>query len=549
MSGFANELWDQWEDTMKFQEVQTSFLGDWREYFKERAKIEQQYNKSMMGLADKFKLKSSPINNEMTNTTFGKAWLRLVSETKEMGSQHDHFAQDLIAEHIDTLKVQLAEKKAENKSFRDRGAKLFADLKKVESDLGKAKKSYMQTSKDAETAQRQVVTYDGDPARIQKKADTYKAKAEQTEQKRVKAETDYTTALDNCNSFAESFYMTDLPQLFREIEQAFLVRMDLGKSTISTYSELQSKRVPFLTEALDNISAMAVAINPEQDVMTFVETHKTGLEPPLSQVFEQYGSAIAMPTGGKLGKKSKSKKKLHLQNNNDFSDLPPAKRKKAFEEKIASTTKELNIKTKELAGLSSLVDNYTNNPSFADEKTVRETQAQLVALEKEVALLDGEKEKYSLYLEALVGANDEFGDAPPPSRGTRATWEEPEGSGLPAGWEEAYDDDGNVYYYNDVGSQYEYPTDPAPGFEAAAGYGAGAGYDAGAGAEDVAAAPAASTAGATATYDWEGKEEGELPMTEGEEFTVIDNDGEGWVHVQNAAGTEGFVPLAYLTIY
>jgi len=94
------------------------------------------------------------------------------------------------------------------------------------------------------------------------------------------------------------------------------------------------------------------------------------------------------------------------------------------------------------------------------------------------------------------------------------------------------DDSGIVYYYREDGgpSQYEFPLDQSQ--------------------NDGIADPTTSASipgmKVRAFYTFADEGEGLLQMTEGEDLELVNNLGDGWVHVKNAEGIEGYVPEGYL---
>ena len=101
------------------------------------------------------------------------------------------------------------------------------------------------------------------------------------------------------------------------------------------------------------------------------------------------------------------------------------------------------------------------------------------------------------------------------------------------------DNNGIVYYYREDGgpSQYEHP-----------GESLSAGDEFADAPEFGEAPPEAVGAGGRvkAMYEFADEGEGLLQMKEGEVLDVIANEGDGWVHVANSAGRQGYVPEGYL---
>ena len=61
----------------------------------------------------------------------------------------------------------------------------------------------------------------------------------------------------------------------------------------------------------------------------------------------------------------------------------------------------------------------------------------------------------------------------------------------------------------------------------------------------AAAAPLQPVAYATVLYAFAGSNEGELPVAEGDQIAVLEDDGSGWVRAA-LNGQEGYVPQSYI---
>lgn len=62
--------------------------------------------------------------------------------------------------------------------------------------------------------------------------------------------------------------------------------------------------------------------------------------------------------------------------------------------------------------------------------------------------------------------------------------------------------------------------------------------------------PGVESRQATALYDFPGTNDGELKLSAGEVFDVIEDDDEssGWIQVRNTSGQEGYAPASYLKV-
>ena len=50
----------------------------------------------------------------------------------------------------------------------------------------------------------------------------------------------------------------------------------------------------------------------------------------------------------------------------------------------------------------------------------------------------------------------------------------------------------------------------------------------------------------TAIYDFDGVNDGEVPLVGGEKVQVVEDDGSGWLLVINEAGDQGYAPSTYI---
>lgn len=206
---------------------------------------------------------------------------------------------------------------------------------------------------------------------------------------------------------------------------------------------------------------------------------------------------------------------------------------------------------KDQAGVEGLAVQYRENPSWGDGSV---PESQLAEISRQCQELDSEKlslqSQYSGDVHSLGSSVASTPRVPSPVNGHYHN------HALAVGWVEAQEEDGNTYYYHEDGvtpSQYEHPgyaDDGGSEQTFADGTGNGTGnvgefvYN-NAVVDEGSKTPSAGGQ-VKALYAFTDDGEGLLPMAEGELLTVVAEASDGWMHVQNANGAEGYVPEGYV---
>lgn len=527
---WGKELWDKRDQVEKHTQQGIDFLEKCANFMKARAKIEQDYAKDLRKLAKQYQFKKK--EEDDLQYTYQQAFKKILLEVDDYAGQHESIAETLQDHLFKDMHQLINESKSERRKHIHGLNELKANLESVNRHMLNAKRDYEKASQESDVATKEYEIAENNmnltKAQIQKAQNISKERGQTAE--RLKNE--YITAIENFNKTQLLFYDADLPRVMDEqMEAAEEGRIERLKSFFKAFTESQRVIMPIINRCLEGMDAAAATCDPKKDSQTLIDINKTGNPPPGDVLFEGNGRTnLSLPgnRSPKSSKKSKgglfkSRKKAEVLNQediaDDFSDLPPEQRRKKFHKKIKELEDQANQLNKARDGMVKMSE--TCEQFGGDVNTIN---AQLDANGKSIDKVNSLLHQYQCYLSVIEQtatppapvrisnsssmqsissnvSNDHVPAAPPPPQNNM-----PPVSEVPPPTVEV------------TGPPVPPPPPVVDEFDE----------------------PKCSV-----LYDFEGRSDGELTVSAGEELVIIEDDGSGWTLV--ARGTEeGYVPTTYV---
>ncbi|XP_015204552.1 cdc42-interacting protein 4 homolog isoform X1 [Lepisosteus oculatus] len=581
---WGTDLWDQYETIEKHTQWGLDQVEKYVKFVKERTEIEQSYAKQLRSLTKKYIPKRGNKEEQECRFSHYQSFQDILTEMNDYAGQREVIAENMMLNICVEVTKYLQEIKQERKTYLAEGRKAQQILESSYKQLDSSKKRFEREWREAEKASQYAEKTDQDINAT--KADVERAKTLAHARLHVAEEckNDYAAQLQKYNREQNQFYFSDMPQIFNKLQEMDERRIRKLAEGYNTFAETEKRVMPIIGKCLDGIAKAAASTNERNDSLTLIEMHKSGFERPGDLEFEDYSQGINRASSdSSLGtpkcphdrpmsrnrnklwpftKKSKlppppltpfsnppapspangppspkfSRDPLSYCLNEinktvkprissfrslkrtptiteDFAHLPPEQRRKKLQQKIDELNKELQKEVDQSEALSKMKDVYEKNPQMGDPSSLAPQIAQTA---HNMDRLRGELQKYGSWLAEAGGS----------SEGTRYS----------------------VTFNNNNGSHEKYSPDGAhsdgsnPDQTSQAVY---AEFDDDFDDED----PVPPIGKCTALYSFAGSSEGTISMTDGEIFSVVEEDkGDGWTRVRRANGDEGYIPTSYVKI-
>ncbi|KAK3733074.1 hypothetical protein QZH41_008416, partial [Actinostola sp. cb2023] len=473
------------------------FVDKVSKFVKERVQIETNYAKELRKLARTFQPKRK--EEEDQKYTFHKAFIGVVKETDDLAGQHELISENLNGKVYKQLQQTHAELKNERRKHLAEAKKVQDALEQSVRALEAVKKAYERASGEAE------------------QGFGCKATSMEKGQAAEKAKDEYRIQLDKTNNKQTLHYSTEMPAVFNELQSMEEKRIAKIGSLLTEYSDIHSNVMPIIQTCLNNMKSNAASVDGSKDSATLIEHNKTALTPPADIAFEEYGKTGATNTPSSSKKKDKVKKKTKTfgfgkskkveGDGNDFNQLPPGEQVRICKRNIKTFEQQVQQLKSGRVGMEKMALVYQQNPSLGDPAL---TEEELVANGKELDRCGMELFKYQSYLATIENTaaplqppsySKSSNAQPPPAPSDNVPPAPPPAPSLLVPPVEEPEEDG------------EFDEERCK-----------------------------------VLYDFEGTNDGELPVHEGDELVVteVDTDGSGWTKVMGSNESEGYVPTAYV---
>ncbi|XP_072344762.1 formin-binding protein 1 isoform X8 [Scyliorhinus torazame] len=534
---------DQFDNLEKHTQWGIEFVERYNKFVKDRTDIETSYAKQLRNLSKKYQPKRNSKEEEEQRYTSCQAFVTVLNEMNDYAGQHEVIAENMSGLIYAELSRYIQELKQERKLHFQEGRRAQQHIESCWKQLEASKRRFERDCKEAERAQFHFEKMDNDFNVT--KADVEKARqqAQTRHQMASDSKGEYSSSLQNFNKEQHEHYYTNIPNIFRKIQDLDERRIVKIGESVKTFSEVDRQVIPIIGKCLDGITKAAESIDEKHDTQLVVEAFKSGFEQPGDVDFEDFSEPIkrtvsesslsnSRSDGKQESKSGKSKGKLwpFIKKNKgsgpeDFSHLPPEQRRKKLQQKIDEITKEIQKESDQRDGLTKMKDVYIKNPQMGRPESV---DPRLAEIEQTIEKLRQESQKFEAWLAEVEGRLPVKTD--PPRRPSEMPElpstavnncaqdrESPDGS---------YTEEQNQDPQLKVAAQSEFDDE----------------FDD----EEILAAIGTCKA----VYSFEGQNEGTIAMAEGETLRVIEEDkGDGWTRVRRSEDEEGYVPTSYVEVY
>ncbi|XP_070581690.1 cdc42-interacting protein 4 homolog isoform X1 [Ptychodera flava] len=598
------EIWDQYDVIEKHTQFGIEFVEKFQRFAKERSRIEQEYASSLRKLAKSFTPKKKSENHENGYTySWSKGFSSVVKEVNDLAGQHELISETLTSQVIKASDELVKELKLDRRKFLQEGQKVQSALNASIKSLEQTKKNYESSYKASEHAKQKYSEADADMNLPRVQVDKARANMNTKIQYCEDCKNEYILQLDNTNTHQRNHYSTNMPQVFKQLQDMDEHRIDTLAEFYRRFADAHRKVIPIIGKCLDGMTAAGNSVNHVEDSKSVIERYKSGLNPPGDYEFEDLGKkdddntstgsgGSGTPAGyrGTLsgtGRRKEKKRKgligmFHKQfhsliiqpdeNKEDFSDLPPTQRKKKLQQKIDEYTDKVNQQMKAREAMNKMKDVYTKNPAMGDPNSIDD---QLAKNGKELDFLRTELQKYERYLTSMdskmIKRTNSHSGYMADLEGHNST---PTGTPKSSNRRKSKVlDDENTYATSPVSSVTSpstaasqrssmssqaastAPTSPDTGIGDTSLNTTGSGYPPDEFSDSEDEEPTQQSGlekvlfRCKALYDFQATSEGSIGMRAGEMLDVIERDsGDGWTKARRGGNEEGYVPTSYLEI-
>ncbi|XP_062127379.1 cdc42-interacting protein 4 isoform X3 [Drosophila sulfurigaster albostrigata] len=597
---WGTDLWDQFDNLSLHTNRGIDVLDKYANFLRDRVAIETEYAGKLRRLVKNYQpKKKEEEDNEFTSR---QAFRNLLKEVGDLAGQREVVSETLQLQIIQGVTLLSKTLREDRKKCLNDGTVLQQTLSAQLSSLERAKRNYDKAYRDSEKAVENHKKADMDFNLSRAEVERYKNIMTSKIQQSDDAKNEYANQLQKTNNLQQQHYGTLLPAVFNRLQELDEKRTRGIREFIIGAADVESSVAPIIARCMEGIVKAGESINEQEDSLKVIERYQSGFQPPADIPFEDLskmdssiatqsnyssvtynhltikgtisGPKFKKPRGGILNSIFGSNKNSLTADGQkeDYSDLPPNQQRKKLQAKIAELQHKVDQETNTRDGLMKMKIVYEANSSLGNPMTV---EGQLNESEHELEKLKNDLKKYQGYLDKanqLQVANNspqsnrnQLQNGHRTSRhsnGSASADDHNDGDDQPddAGSLSRSDSEDNVaqiqngHNNNNNGSSASPESGLGTSHTSLPGSGQGSANENAMGEEtcyetEVELLQPLGTC--RALYPFEATSEGSIPMNEGEELQVIENDqGDGWTRVRRANNSngwdEGFVPTSYI---
>ncbi|XP_062127380.1 formin-binding protein 1-like isoform X4 [Drosophila sulfurigaster albostrigata] len=596
---WGTDLWDQFDNLSLHTNRGIDVLDKYANFLRDRVAIETEYAGKLRRLVKNYQpKKKEEEDNEFTSR---QAFRNLLKEVGDLAGQREVVSETLQLQIIQGVTLLSKTLREDRKKCLNDGTVLQQTLSAQLSSLERAKRNYDKAYRDSEKAVENHKKADMDFNLSRAEVERYKNIMTSKIQQSDDAKNEYANQLQKTNNLQQQHYGTLLPAVFNRLQELDEKRTRGIREFIIGAADVESSVAPIIARCMEGIVKAGESINEQEDSLKVIERYQSGFQPPADIPFEDLskmdssiatqsnyssvtynhltikgtisGPKFKKPRGGILNSIFGSNKNSLTADGQkeDYSDLPPNQQRKKLQAKIAELQHKVDQETNTRDGLMKMKIVYEANSSLGNPMTV---EGQLNESEHELEKLKNDLKKYQGYLDKanqLQVANNspqsnrnQLQNGHRTSRhsnGSASADDHNDGDDQPddAGSLSRSDSEDNVaQIQNGHNNNNNGSASPESGLGTShtslPGSGQGSANENAMGEEtcyetEVELLQPLGTC--RALYPFEATSEGSIPMNEGEELQVIENDqGDGWTRVRRANNSngwdEGFVPTSYI---
>jgi hypothetical protein len=586
---WGTELWDQYETLALHTQKGIGFLKKYGHFIRERSAIEMEYAAKLRKLVKNYQPKEKYEEDYQYSTC--RAFKHAMTEINCLAGQHEVIAENLQLNVIREVSILVKDFKEERKKHLEEGGRMISNLNAQIGSLDRARKNYEKAFKEAEKAMENFQRADADlnlsRAEVEKQRRNMSIKSQQCEE--IKSE--YANQLQKTNDLQTHHYHTMMPDVFHQLQELDEKRIRNIKNVMIQSVDIERNVSPIISKCLDDIVRAAEQINEKEDTQVVIERYKTGFQPPQDIPFEDLSAiksgevpapspintvtitsirpvAITVKgimSAGKVKKRvglfgifssNKNNFSSYGENNEDYSDLPPNRRKKKLQLRVKDITAKIQQETAARDSLMKMKGVYEQNPALGDPLSI---EGHLNESGHKLDKLRQELQKYQGYLEeAIEGVNNKSVLSVSPSAP-----EPPEhhlngghlnrhhsNSSWSGGEEDSFSSSSSDSSVSNSAPAPSHGSSNSSESHGSLPDSVHADSDAqGQPCSDYCHEEVLPALGVCkALYPFEATSQGSIPMRDGEELHIVELDqGNGWTRVRRQIDMEeGFVPTSYI---
>ncbi|XP_062127387.1 formin-binding protein 1-like isoform X10 [Drosophila sulfurigaster albostrigata] len=567
---WGTDLWDQFDNLSLHTNRGIDVLDKYANFLRDRVAIETEYAGKLRRLVKNYQpKKKEEEDNEFTSR---QAFRNLLKEVGDLAGQREVVSETLQLQIIQGVTLLSKTLREDRKKCLNDGTVLQQTLSAQLSSLERAKRNYDKAYRDSEKAVENHKKADMDFNLSRAEVERYKNIMTSKIQQSDDAKNEYANQLQKTNNLQQQHYGTLLPAVFNRLQELDEKRTRGIREFIIGAADVESSVAPIIARCMEGIVKAGESINEQEDSLKVIERYQSGFQPPADIPFEDLSkmdSSIATQSnyssvtynhltikGTISGPKFKKPRggilnSIFGSNKEDYSDLPPNQQRKKLQAKIAELQHKVDQETNTRDGLMKMKIVYEANSSLGNPMTV---EGQLNESEHELEKLKNDLKKYQGYLDKAnqlqVANNSPQSNRNQLQNGHR-TSRHSNGS---ASADDHNDGDDQPDDAGSLSSSASPESGLGTSHTSLPGSGQGSANENAMGEEtcyetEVELLQPLGTC--RALYPFEATSEGSIPMNEGEELQVIENDqGDGWTRVRRANNSngwdEGFVPTSYI---
>ncbi|XP_064546101.1 formin-binding protein 1-like isoform X9 [Drosophila montana] len=577
---WGTELWDQYDNLSIHTNKGIEVLDKYANFLRDRVAIETEYAGKLRRLVKNYQpKKKEEEDNEFTSR---QAFRNLLKEVGDLAGQREVVSETLQLQIIQGVTLLSKTLREDRKKCLNDGTMLQQTLSAQLSSLERAKRNYDKAYRDSEKAVENYKKADMDFNLSRAEVERYKNIMTSKIQQSDDAKNEYANQLQKTNNLQQQHYGILLPAVFNRLQELDEKRTRGIREFIIGAADVESSVAPIIARCMEGIVKAGESINETEDSLKVIERYQSGFTPPTDIPFEDlskmdpsavpqsnYSSVpynhLTIKSGTLTAAKLKKARggilnSIFGSNKNsltadgqkeDFSDLPPNQQRKKLQAKIAELQHKVDQETNTRDGLMKMKIVYEANSSLGNPMTV---EGQLNESEHELEKLKVNLKKYQGFLDKAnqlqVANNSPQSNRNQLQNGHR-TSRHSNGS---ASADDHHDGDDQPDDAGSLSSSASPESGLGTSHTSLPGSGQGSANENATGEEtsyetEVELLQPLGTC--RALYPFEATSEGSIPMNEGEELQVIENDqGDGWTRVRRANNSngwdEGFVPTSYI---
>ncbi|KAI9208006.1 uncharacterized protein BJ171DRAFT_472287 [Polychytrium aggregatum] len=403
-------------DVLQYESIQ--FLGDLRDFLKERADLEKEYSRKLEVLSRKFLARRErrkaalgqflaqfqavpgsqlkglhrinyPVTESCLDWIQNRCWSDILKETESVARNHSDYSDSLnvrVVERIKTIRLRHEESRKKNLTFCQR---LVAERDKIYDETAQAKHKYDVTCDLVDTAKSKHDRAIDERTREKHKLTYHQEILDMYNNKNL-----YILSLDVAKAVQDSYYNKTVPAIVK-------MAMDSGSSAIlelhgalDDYVDLSLQRDQYSQASIDKIKQTIASLDGSGDADAFLAKARAGFkDAPTPHEFAFQSSGLWKETGE--------------MSTDDFSRIFLTNKLEKIRDALDLVSKDIEAKHKAIEGLQKLYDTYTANPRQGDPYKAREG---IDELEKEILLLTWTEIRYQTLCAKVTGTIGEKSD-------------------------------------------------------------------------------------------------------------------------------------------